>query len=47
MRTALHENRRTRFTLLNYQVAKTRRIGSAAAKCSNQTDLHLTLIDQI
>jgi hypothetical protein len=33
--------------LLSYQVAKARRIDSAAAKCSNQTDLRLTLIDPI
>jgi hypothetical protein len=32
---------------LSCQVAKTRRIGSAAAKCSNQADLHLTFIDPI
>ncbi len=37
---------RPRLTLLSYQVAKTRRIGSAA-ECSNQTDLQLTLIDPI
>jgi len=41
----LHGNGGTRVTLLTYQVAKTRRIGSAAAKCSNQADLHLTFID--
>jgi hypothetical protein len=40
-------NRGARLALLSCQVAKTRRIGSAAAKCSNQTDLHLTFIDPI
>jgi len=34
-------------TLLTYQVAKAKRIGSAAAKCSNQADLHSTFIDPI
>jgi hypothetical protein len=34
-------------TLLSCQVAEGKRIGSAAAKCSNQADLHLTLIDPI
>jgi hypothetical protein len=37
----------TRFTLLSYQAAKTRSIGSAAGKCSNQTDLHLTFTDPV
>jgi hypothetical protein len=32
---------------LSYQAAKARRICCAAAKCSNQTDLHLTFIDPI
>jgi hypothetical protein len=32
---------------LSCQVAKARRIGGAAAKCSNQTDLYLTFIDPI
>jgi hypothetical protein len=32
-------------TLLSCQVAKSRGIGSAAAKCSNQADLRLTFID--
>jgi hypothetical protein len=41
-RTAAYDSR-----LLSYQVAKTRRIGSAAAKCSNQADLHLTFTDPI
>jgi hypothetical protein len=36
-----------RLTLLSYQVAKIRRIGSAAAKRSNQADLHPTFIDPI
>ena len=41
--------RGTRPTLLSYQVAKTGRtaIGSAAAKCSNQADLHSTFIDPL
>ncbi len=43
----LHGNRGARFTLLSYQAAKARRICCAAAKCSNQTDLHLTFIDPI
>jgi hypothetical protein len=34
-------------TLLTCQVAKAKRIGSAAAKCSNQADLHPTFIDPI
>ncbi len=34
-------------TVFSYQVAKTRRIGSATAKCSNQTDSHLTFTDPI
>ncbi len=40
-------NRGTRLTLLSYQVAKARRTGGAAAKCSNHTDSHLTFIDPI
>ena len=43
----LHGNRSARLTLLSYQAAKARRICCAAAKCSNQTDLHLTFIDPI
>jgi hypothetical protein len=46
-RTPLHGNRGTRLTLLSYQVAETRQTGSAAAKCSSQTDLRLTFIDPI
>jgi hypothetical protein len=46
-RSSLRGNRGTRLMLLNYQVAETRRIGSAAAKCSNQADLHLTFTDPI
>jgi hypothetical protein len=34
-------------TLSTCQVAKAKRIGSAAAKCSNQADLHSTFIDPI
>ena len=34
-------------SLLTCQVAKARRIGGAAAKCSNQTDLPLIFIDPI
>ena len=40
-----HQN--IRFTLLTCQLAKTRWICSAAAKCSNQADLYLTFIDPI
>jgi len=40
-------NRGTRLTLLSYQVAKTRRMCGAAAKCSNQTDLRPALTDPI
>jgi hypothetical protein len=43
----LHESRGARLTLLSYQVATTKQIGSAAGKCSNQADLHLTFIDPI
>ncbi len=43
----LHGDRGARLTLLSYQAAKTRRICGAAAKCSNQTDLHLTFVDPI
>jgi hypothetical protein len=46
-RIPLHGNRGARLTLLSYQAAKARRICCAAAKCSNQTDLHLTFIDPI
>ncbi len=38
---------RARLTLLSCQATKARRICCAAAKCSNQTDLHLTFIDPI
>ena len=34
-------------TRLTCQVAKAKRIDSAAAKCSNQADLHSTFIDPI
>jgi hypothetical protein len=38
-------DRGARLTLLIYQVAEARRIGCAAARCSDQADLHLTFID--
>jgi hypothetical protein len=48
LRTLLHGSRGdTIDTLLSYQAAKARRLCCAAAKCSNQTDLHLTFIDLI
>ncbi len=43
----LRDEEAARLTLLSYQAAKARRICCAAAKCSNQTDLHLTVIDPI
>ncbi len=46
-RTARKARPLFRLTLLSYQVAKARRTGGAAAKCSNQADLHLTFIDPI
>jgi hypothetical protein len=44
-RAALRRNHGTLLTLLSYQVAKTRPIGSAGAKCSKQADLHMNFID--
>ena len=36
-----------RLTLLSYQATKAKRICGAAARCSNQADLHLTFTDLI